>query len=944
MKHCLFTILMITAQFSLSAQVIEKCYLQTDRNLYGTQDTVWFKGYVFNHENIISDESIALHVLFSDEEGNKIRDKKWPIVDGLVEGSFITPSREGRYFLSAFSGQMAGTNLMFRKEIYVQSEIADEVVVQVSNISHSDNGHELSIDLEANLSSREVASKAKLNYSIWSDTAMISAASTKTDAEGKVSLSFDNLDAVHNNYEVVVDVVDDELQKPVRLAIPITKKENKIDLQFLPEGGNMISGLKNKIAFKAIDSHGKPIDFEGELLNKQRELITKVSSFYMGMGHFDLTPEIGEAYTFRITSQVKDTTYTLPKVIEQGVVITTRNTGNTNQLYLELKSSKALIGQPIRLSVSQQKGVIFEREFAGSSREFINIPLQKANPGIAKASIHDASGNILSERLLFLKADQRLKVALTTDKPEYQPREKVQVSIKVTDMDGNPVSGGFNLAAIDQTRSGSVGIDNPSMLAQILLNSELKGSIPTPNFYFSDDPKSKQALDYVMLTNGWRKYTKSPFPNPEGINGKLIQRNSRKKVIASTSLKLYSVDGLVENEIAVDELGGFTIPSTYLKAKGDSFLLATSASDKKFSPNIRLVDSTMLLNNIYKGNILEAMSIKGKKPDLTFFTAPNKVQLDKFQEVVILNSFTISERNFFGNACDALALDTEGNWSTKTAEQLDMSKLDLVTLLRQVSDKVLGYGPQTTRRVSYDIKLPFFKSVIPENSWVNGLINDAISVGAILSPYKDRLTIRFKITAKTIGGYYRPLILEWPIPFDVYINCEYVEPNQNRENRYPYKYYEYEDFETIDLRNLESISVNAPSTAGRTDKIISNLEYMSIIPRPIIVIKTIGGEIIRKQRFYPYYFYTTYQKEQSSFYAPAYITEKEINSPVYDLRNTIHWQTNIITDQNGEATVSFYNADRANMIGITVEGIDAYSRIGFGTSQYQALGEETDKD
>ncbi|MFT6872776.1 MAG: hypothetical protein ACJAVN_001788 [Roseivirga sp.] len=937
----LFIFLFISSHLFLSAQVLEKSYLQTDRELYSTQDTLWFKGYVFDEQNKISNKSIALHVVLTDEEGNKVRDKKWPIFDGLVEGSLLTPSKEGKYFLLAFSGQMSGTDIFFKKEVFVRSEIADEIGLTATEITPSEDNESLAIDLEVRLSSREFAQDTELNYSLWSDSSLISTGTSVTDTAGKSRLSFEDLALQDNDYEVVVDVPSKELQKPVRLAIPIKKTKKVIDLQFLPEGGNLINGLKNKIAFKAIDNNGDAVDFEGELRDENGQVLTKVSSFYQGMGHFEIEPVSGKSYAFKITKpSVSESSYALPTAISEGIVLTTRNTENSNQLYLEVKASPGLINEPFKLSVSQQKGVFFEEELKGSGRQFINIPLQKANQGIAKATIYNASGKTLSERLLFLKPNQRLKVELTTDKKEYQPRGEVKVRLKVSDMEGNPVSGGFNLAAIDQTRSGLVDSSTPNMLAQILLNSELKGSIPTPNFYFSDDPRANQALDYVMLTNGWRKYTGSPFSNPEGIDGRLIQRKRRKKVIANTTLKLYSVDGLVENDINVDEFGEFAIPSAYLKAKGDSFLLATSASDKEFSPNIRLLDSTKILNNGYKKELMNSLALKGNKPDLTVFKASNKVQLDKFQEVTILNSFTITERNFFGNACDALALDTEGNWSTKTAEQLDMSKLDLVTLLRQVSDKVLGYGPVATRRVSYDMKLPFFRNITPGNSWVNGLINDAISVGAILSPYKDRLTIRFKLSERS---YYRPLILEWPIPFDVYINCEYVEPNQNRQNRFPYEYYEYEDFETIDLRNLESISVNAPSTAGRTDKIIPNSEYMSIIPRPIIVIKTIGGEIIRKQRFYPYYFYTTYQKEQSSFYAPAYTTEKQINSPVYDLRNTIHWETDIITDQNGEATVSFFNADRANTIGITVEGIDSYSRMGFATGNYKVVIEEEDK-
>jgi|GEM_PF-2832248 len=940
MKRLVFLALFSLITTFIRAQVIEKSYLQTDRTLYGTQDTLWFKGYVFDEKNLISDQSIALHVLLSDEEGNKIRDKKWPIFDGLVEGSFLTPSREGKYYLTAFSGQMTGTNQFFKKEIYVRSEIADEISIDVIDTKRLTNENSLSIDLKVNLSSREVADKIKLNYSIWSDSLEITNETIRTDTAGFVNLSFNALDLKNTNYEVIVNAADKELEKPVTLAIPIPKSETLVDLQLLPEGGNLVADIKNKVAFKAIDQQGIPFDFKAQLIDEDNKVITEFSSFYKGMGHFDLAPEKGKTYKVKIVSPNTITQdYHLPESIDQGVVLTTRRSGNSNQIFLELKSTDGLIGSELKLVVSQQQGIIFEQELVARSREFINVPSQNASPGIARASILDKAGNILSERLLFIKADQRLKVELSTDQTSYKPREKVEIILKVTDMKGNPVSGGFNLAAIDQTRQASLGKDNPGMLAQILLNSELRGEIPTPNFYFSENPKAKQALEYVLLTNGWRQYKSSPFFNPEGLNGNLIQRNRKKKVIANTALRLYSIDGLVENKITVDDQGGFVIPSGLLKAKGDSFLLATSIKDKQFSPNIKLIDSTKVFNNAYKNRLIDGLVASVTKPDLKIYRTPNKVAMDKFHDVTVLNSFTLIERNFFGNACDALALDTEGNWVTKTAEQLDLSKLDLITLLRQVSDHVIGYGDIKTKRVKFDPSHPAFRTLQPMNNGITGFLSDAIATGAIMSDFTERMVNRIKVR-NIRSSRYGSTIIEWGVPFDVYLNCEYVEPNANRENRFPFKFYAYEDFETIDLRNLESLSVNAPSTAGSTGDFFTNYPNFfrntsSKVPRPIIVIKTKGGEIIRKPRLYPYYFYTTYETEKTSFYKPLYETEEQKDSPIYDLRNTIHWETDIITDQNGEATVSFYNADRPNTIRVTVEGIDTFSRIGFSQIDYQ---------
>ena len=49
-------------------------------------------------------------------------------------------------------------------------------------------------------------------------------------------------------------------------------------------------------------------------------------------------------------------------------------------------------------------------------------------------------------------------------------------------------------------------------------------------------------------------------------------------------------------------------------------------------------------------------------------------------------------------------------------------------------------------------------------------------------------------------------------------------------------------------------------------------------------------------------------------------------SPIPDRRMLIHWEPLIKTDQNGEATISFYNADlpttiRVDLQGLTLNGV-----------------------
>src|SRR5690606_22196826 len=67
--------------------------------------------------------------------------------------------------------------------------------------------------------------------------------------------------------------------------------------------------------------------------------------------------------------------------------------------------------------------------------------------------------------------------------------------------------------------------------------------------------------------------------------------------------------------------------------------------------------------------------------------------------------------------------------------------------------------------------------------------------------------------------------------------------------------------------------------------------------------------------------------EVKEFSSPDYSTEQTSYTD-QDLRSTIYWNPNIITDENGKASFEFFTADQAGRYRILIEGIDLNGRIG----------------
>jgi hypothetical protein len=65
------------------------------------------------------------------------------------------------------------------------------------------------------------------------------------------------------------------------------------------------------------------------------------------------------------------------------------------------------------------------------------------------------------------------------------------------------------------------------------------------------------------------------------------------------------------------------------------------------------------------------------------------------------------------------------------------------------------------------------------------------------------------------------------------------------------------------------------------------------------------------------------------FYRPKYTVKNKNTAVGLDLRSTIHWEPDVMTDKDGKATVSFYSADKPSTYSVIIEGTDLNGQLGF---------------
>ncbi len=288
----------------------------------------------------------------------------------------------------------------------------------------------------------------------------------------------------------------------------------EIDIQFFPEGGDLIEGIPTKVAFKAIDENGRSIAVDGSVTDNTGLTVSALKTQHAGMGFFYITPQAGKSYSAYLLGL--DKSFDLPKVQESGVGMRLIRM-NEEQLKLTITAKDNSESQKrLSILVNSRGLVTFSAELDLSGPiAFINIPTSDIPPGISHFTLFDENNNPLLERLFFVK-DPTNHLAISADKPAYKRREKVSIKIELDAMITDSLNGIFSMSAYD---IGQTIEKEPELniMTELLLNSDLKGNIENPAYYFDQkNPEATEHLDLVMLTHGWRRFTwQQILNNPE---------------------------------------------------------------------------------------------------------------------------------------------------------------------------------------------------------------------------------------------------------------------------------------------------------------------------------------------------------------------------------------------------------------------------------------------
>lgn len=547
----------------------ERIYIQTDKTYYKPDETVWFSAFVRNEDDLKASEiSDIVHIELISPKGNVEKRFKLIADNGVAKGDIgFKEALGGIYKLKAYTNYQKNDSsiLIAEKEITVQTAVLPRLKMKLDFDKKSyGKGEAVKADLVFTSNENTAIAKSKIDYVISIDGNVFKTQTSTTNDSGKTTLVFSlpkdlkSIDVFVNckiNYEGSVEAIS--------RSVPVVL--NQISLAFYPEGGDMIEGVANKVAFRALNEFGKPAEVEGVVTDKKGNQVATFSSLYAGMGNFNFTPKANEAYKAKITKPegVSDS-YILPDALEKGYILSLKSNTNKSTTW-SVYSFKA---DTVSLFAQVRGKQVFAASFPvvkGWNNYSFNT--EKFPSGIAQVTLLDGVGVPRAERLIFVNEAQTLNVKITPDREQYKPREKVTLNIRTTDAEGLPVASDLALSVVDDNLLSFADDKQGHILSKMLLEPELKESVFEPNFYFDKkEAKAKDALDNLLLTSGWRRYTwKQILNEPKPV----FAYEAEKTIFSGNVHDAYKGKGISGAKVTLknsgrsvltDTAGNFTLP------------------------------------------------------------------------------------------------------------------------------------------------------------------------------------------------------------------------------------------------------------------------------------------------------------------------------------------------------------------------------------------------
>ena len=884
-------------ELSGQTQVQEKVYVHTDNECYFVGDTLWYKAYVVRADQLVpTDMSRILYVELLTPDGLLVERQNIIVsATGFSCGQFVLPDSlySGYYELRAYTRWMLNFNMGHQR------------------YSKDDTWYFYNKEMAADF------------FRTWDGLySRVLPVYSKSDQPGDYD--------VRRMY-----------QRP-KQDIPQPKKD-KLFVTFYPEGGHLIAGVENRVAFEAVDQYGEAINISGTINGSNGQSL-KIQTEHMGRGIFSMTPS-DKRLEARFTFRGKNYTISLPHAEQQGVAIRLDDT------QLRILSKNLPQDKDYAVSILCRGALKYFSRLSPNASHF-SLPLDSLPTGVNELTLFDSDGRIWASRQFFVNHhdyDTALIIPEENMLPAktYQPYEKVELPVICQ---GVTTPTTFSLSIRD-TNTDEPTYHTGNLMTDMLLSSDLRGFIAKPSYYFeADDETHRRHLDLLLMVQGWRKYkwkeladtTHTLRYQPETT---LTVEGMVCKVLDVAEVQPDEVlawqDGQVAGDTTIDydEDGNQTSTTEYfdIERANDNIGINNKGVRKEVVVEAEITVGTP------SGGTQSAGTTQRTKDGRFFFQIPpfyglgylnmkayspsdsikknmasrkdkkvydEKAYPDYFVKRDVFFPMTTQPYNYYQNHMPDVDTDMLIDTLSTFSMENDVHQLANINVK----------GHRRGRR-AIDWKKPAY--VLDAYDMYNELTDRGLSFG-----YFDMRQFPLQVCRYLYGnmGLHKKFNIDgrlenftyWRNYSPLNRGAEEAEqaglfrPNRTGQAIYPH----------LLLSRLQDIRVFSDYEPRNPDSTMVDRELSAAATVEMVPIPYDGRQVVFRDRHIVFHGFN----EPEDFYQPDYSQRQPEDRPA-DYRRTLYWNPNAVTDEQGRFVATFYNNGKETRVRMSAAGVTTDGRL-----------------
>ncbi|MBD1423099.1 carboxypeptidase-like regulatory domain-containing protein [Sphingobacterium chuzhouense] len=858
---------------------VEKVHLHFDKPYYAVGDTLWFKTYL-QHNLFEYTPSKIIYVEMLTSKDSLIQTLRVPLTNNSGKGQLVLDPQfiaQDNYRFRAYTKWMANFDnaYFYNKIVPVGDAINKKLGAEITYTPDGNNKTKATIQFrnrEGNLLGRR-----KLTWEAIDGWDAFSKGKGETDDMGRVTINLTIKDKEYlKKGRLNVKIDGDKLEPTLVGSYSLQHALWDADVQFFPEGGDLLAGVPKKLGFKAVSSTGKGLKIQGKIIDSKKKEIASFNDIAFGMGAIDFMPVAGESYKATISFENgEQRTYDLPEVKAEGINIVLHNEEDVS-LQMGLIANDAyyekMANQPFYVLGQSNGHLVYAAQATlKNSSVLINLPKDKLPNGIVQLSIMQPDGKLLSERLVFNQSQPLLNIGVKTDKTTYAKKESVRLTLQVPVTDS--LKSNYSVSVIDDAKVPYNDDQELGILSNYLLTSDLKGYVEQPNYYFNEKNENrKEALNALLMTQGFRRFSyddliaeKLPqvqFMPEQGITLSGILRLNTGRPQPNGGLLLSIPSRNIRKDAYTDNQGRFAFENLVFP---DSSKVTINARGNDNFRNLVINMDQTYFPGIDQGNPYASDNVQNIDQEMKAYLNNSKneyrtsILIDEVQ-VTGVQRKTVTSKEF--SSLSGLSMP-EHRIEGERLSGCNVLTMCLTTMLTGIT-----YDNQTLK---YHITRNYNQgSRVPVQFFLDGMPIDEPALNSIIPSDIEAIEIFLRDELGTVSRVYQN---------DGVVSIMTKKKDQSKQPR------------------------------------MSLAEIESMLPKTNVIDMVPLGYVKERQ-----------------FYAPKYDTPDSKNTN--DYRTTIYWNPDVVLDGEGNATLNFYNGDGNGRYKVVVEGQDETGSAGRAVYYY----------